>query len=325
MEQIYVLELEEGKYYVGKTKNIDFRIGQHFNGDGTTWTKKYKPIKIIDVKSCLTVFDEENTTIAYMKEKGIYNVRGGVYCNMVLTENEVNTIEKLIASIENKCYKCGGNHFVKECKYQKNTNEFTTKTTVEKKPSLVSIVGSFFENLVSAFDKNINKDKDKDKDEDEDDDYEEDNYEEDNYEEDNYEEDDDEEDEEDDDEEEEILQENNKGKGWDNNEEEDLRKLYIGENKDIREIAQIHGRSEGAIKARLAKLNILNNSVNNNSKQENNAHMQKYNNMSKQRWKYKIKKQNDNIDEVFCLKCGRTNHQEKNCYAKTHVDGRMLN
>lgn len=128
MDQIYVLELEEGKYYVGKTKNSDLRMGQHFDGDGSTWTKKYKPTKVIDVKSCFTVFDEENTTIAYMKEKGIYNVRGGSYCNVELTDNEVNIINKLILSIENKCYKCGGNHYAKECKFQQKPKETTIKS-----------------------------------------------------------------------------------------------------------------------------------------------------------------------------------------------------
>lgn len=115
MEQIYVLELEEGKYYVGKTKNSNIRIGQHFNGNGSEWTKRYKPIKIIDIKSCVTIFDEENATITWMKDKGIHNVRGGMYYNVTLTEDDVNTIKKLIASIDNKCYKCGGNHFAKKC------------------------------------------------------------------------------------------------------------------------------------------------------------------------------------------------------------------
>jgi len=48
MEQVYVLELEEGKYYVGKTKHSDVRIGQHFDGDGSVWAQKYKPVKVID-------------------------------------------------------------------------------------------------------------------------------------------------------------------------------------------------------------------------------------------------------------------------------------
>src|SRR5438309_1007425 len=126
MEHIYVLELEEGKYYVGKTKTIDLRIDQHFDAIGSEWTKKYKLLKVIDVKRCFTIFDEENTTIGYMREKGIYNVRGGAYCNIELTENDIRAIEKIILSIDNKCYKCGGNHFAKECEApirdEKNTS-----------------------------------------------------------------------------------------------------------------------------------------------------------------------------------------------------------
>ena len=39
------LQLENNKYYVGKTTNLDFRIEQHFNSSGSQWTKKYKPKK----------------------------------------------------------------------------------------------------------------------------------------------------------------------------------------------------------------------------------------------------------------------------------------
>ena len=42
---IYVLLLEENKYYIGKSNNIDNRLESHFNGNGSAWTKKYKPIK----------------------------------------------------------------------------------------------------------------------------------------------------------------------------------------------------------------------------------------------------------------------------------------
>lgn len=122
MDHIYVLELEEGKYYVGKTKNVDMRLDQHFDNNGSEWTKKYKPVKVIDIKKSYTIFDEDNTTIAYMKEKGIYNVRGGVYCSIVLTQDEVNAINKIIMSIENKCYKCGKNHFAKNCNQNQNQN-----------------------------------------------------------------------------------------------------------------------------------------------------------------------------------------------------------
>ena len=36
----YVLKLEEGKYYVGKSWNLNNRLGQYFTGRGSKWTKK---------------------------------------------------------------------------------------------------------------------------------------------------------------------------------------------------------------------------------------------------------------------------------------------
>jgi predicted GIY-YIG superfamily endonuclease len=32
---IYILELQNNKYYVGKTNNINFRFEQHFNSAGS--------------------------------------------------------------------------------------------------------------------------------------------------------------------------------------------------------------------------------------------------------------------------------------------------
>ena len=38
---IYVLELEQGKYYIGKTSNLGERMTAHFEGNGSEFTKKY--------------------------------------------------------------------------------------------------------------------------------------------------------------------------------------------------------------------------------------------------------------------------------------------
>ena len=46
---IYILKLQAGKYYVGKTTNPSFRLDKHFNGDGSAWTKKYAPIKLLEL------------------------------------------------------------------------------------------------------------------------------------------------------------------------------------------------------------------------------------------------------------------------------------
>jgi predicted GIY-YIG superfamily endonuclease len=37
---IYALLLVEGKYYVGKTYNLDLRFQEHNSGYGSEWTKK---------------------------------------------------------------------------------------------------------------------------------------------------------------------------------------------------------------------------------------------------------------------------------------------
>ncbi len=82
---IYVLELENGKYYVGISKNVEARFAQHISGDGAEWTKRFKPIRLIyKVKTGHASKEkaeklESDETIAVMKKYGRQNVRGGEY------------------------------------------------------------------------------------------------------------------------------------------------------------------------------------------------------------------------------------------------------
>ena len=49
---IYVLELEDGKYYVGKSENPENpynRIQIHFKKNGSEWTKFHLPIRVFNV------------------------------------------------------------------------------------------------------------------------------------------------------------------------------------------------------------------------------------------------------------------------------------
>lgn len=78
---IYILKLIKDKYYVGATKNPRKRFDQHFNKDGSNWTKKYKPIQILYVNQM--EFEYENyITEALMQKYGQENVRGGDYCSI---------------------------------------------------------------------------------------------------------------------------------------------------------------------------------------------------------------------------------------------------
>jgi predicted GIY-YIG superfamily endonuclease len=80
MDKIYVLRLHNDKWYVGRTSNVERRFEQHKNGDGAKWTFLHKPINIHEIREIKSDNDEDRITREYMKQFGIYNVRGGRYC-----------------------------------------------------------------------------------------------------------------------------------------------------------------------------------------------------------------------------------------------------
>ena len=104
---IYVLLLVNNKYYVGKTKNPEFRISSHFRSDGSEWTKKYKPKKLLKMYKNCDSYDEDKITLKYMSKYGIENVRGGSFCKLYLNRENKNTIEQMLKGTNDQCFKCG--------------------------------------------------------------------------------------------------------------------------------------------------------------------------------------------------------------------------
>ena len=76
---IYVLRLEGGRYYIGKSDNMMNRYQQHINGSGSAWTRQYRPVSLEKIIENVSPFEEDKITKEYMSKYGIDNVRGGSY------------------------------------------------------------------------------------------------------------------------------------------------------------------------------------------------------------------------------------------------------
>lgn len=119
MTLIYVLKLEENKYYVGKTNNLQSRLYYHKSGDGSAWTKRYHMISLYKTYDPPMEIDsdfyEDMIVKMYMKIFGIQNVRGGSYSQIYLDDAKIKLITNEIYGATNKCFRCGGDHFIKKC------------------------------------------------------------------------------------------------------------------------------------------------------------------------------------------------------------------
>jgi|APSaa5957512493_1039668.scaffolds.fasta_scaffold39047_2 hypothetical protein len=116
MVYIYTLKLQEGKYYIGKTHNPQFRLDCHFNLNGSKWTKKYKPLKVIELKNNCDDYDEDKITMQYMDKYGINNVRGGSFVSFKLKKSSIDTLKQMSNGRNNNCFICGKkDHFAKDC------------------------------------------------------------------------------------------------------------------------------------------------------------------------------------------------------------------
>lgn len=121
MIYIYILKLENNKYYVGKTSHPKTRIDQHFANQGSSWTKKHNPIDIEAIIPDCDDYDEDKYVKKYMDKFGIDNVRGGTFSQIKLKEEDSDFIEKSSISSNDKCLKCGKKgHFAKRCKVKKS-------------------------------------------------------------------------------------------------------------------------------------------------------------------------------------------------------------
>lgn len=145
---IYILKLQEGKYYIGKSNNVIKRYQQHVEGTGSSWTRKYKPITLEKTVAQQSAFDEDKFVKEYMSEHGIENVRGGSYVADELTQQQIDSLKAEIWGANDLCNKCGReSHFYKDC-YAKSD----TEGNIISQPSLskIDIMKATVESAVTA-------------------------------------------------------------------------------------------------------------------------------------------------------------------------------
>ena len=85
---LYVLELQDGCFYVGQSEVPEIRIRSHVRGKGSQWTKKHPPICLSERRPAESrdwkeaEFVENQLTLMMMRKHGWQRVRGGYWCNV---------------------------------------------------------------------------------------------------------------------------------------------------------------------------------------------------------------------------------------------------
>jgi len=113
---IYVLRLEGGHFYIGKSDNVIKRYQEHLDGSGSAWTRAHKPVSLEKTFTNVSAFEEDKVTKEYMAKYGIEKVRGGSYVEVKLSEFHIDALKMELWAAKDCCTQCGrSGHFVKDC------------------------------------------------------------------------------------------------------------------------------------------------------------------------------------------------------------------
>ena len=118
---VYVLELEDGRVYVGSSKDVPRRISQHKAGSGSAYTKIYRPTGVQLPRLGNIEGDgdaaERDETLRYMMIRGIPYVRGWKFARVDMPPEEFDEAEANIRELFDLCRRCGyKGHFCTHCR-----------------------------------------------------------------------------------------------------------------------------------------------------------------------------------------------------------------
>jgi len=124
---VYILELAQGRVYVGKSCNVNRRVAQHVNGTGAAFTRAFAPTgnrlhrmgDVTQQRQGSGDAAERDETLRYMFLRGINMVRGWRYCTVQLSHKDHEDAEANIRELFDLCRRCGnGSHFMNQCKFK---------------------------------------------------------------------------------------------------------------------------------------------------------------------------------------------------------------
>jgi predicted GIY-YIG superfamily endonuclease len=135
---VYVLKLEDDRYYVGRTSNFMQRMKEHFTYGGSEYTKKYKPIKIVEVFEEKDTYDERDKTLEYMQKYGYEKVRGYAWCREVLLKfPKTKNKNKKTINKEKYCYNDEG---IKKLYVDENKDIIEIGNILNKSPGSIAYI-----------------------------------------------------------------------------------------------------------------------------------------------------------------------------------------
>lgn len=148
---VYALQLNNNKYYVGKSDNIEKRLQEHksLSDKCAKFIKDSggvkKNIDLLTSNNDLNIWEQQET-LAQMLDKGFNNVRGWEFTNSnPLTYEECVSIKTLLFGSGDLCRNCGNpGHFAQDCKSQKAEWFIELEKCMNQKPQSNNV----FQNII---------------------------------------------------------------------------------------------------------------------------------------------------------------------------------
>tara|TARA_Y100000780_G_scaffold162664_2_gene147511 strand:- start:8041 stop:8784 length:744 start_codon:yes stop_codon:yes gene_type:complete len=140
MTTIYIFQLESDKFFVSKIPNPK-----------SEWVRKYKKVKIYDTIYDCNDYDVTKYTISYMNKYGVENVRGGIFEDIKLNEEQIIMLNTMLKSYEEKLEK--NKYLMKDSlnKYLESVNKDNIENKISNVHSIFNEIKRIYE-LIKHFD-----------------------------------------------------------------------------------------------------------------------------------------------------------------------------